>query len=68
MALARVTADAKPFAGIADADPVAKPAPSTAARANPLIFNIATEALLSMSRHPGRRFPYRRCSVAEGCG
>jgi hypothetical protein len=52
VAAACVAADASPFAGIADACPVAKPAPSTAARANPPNFNIAIAALLFRESPP----------------
>jgi hypothetical protein len=47
-----LAADANPFAGIADAGPLAKPAPITAARARPLNFHIAIVALHFLGSPP----------------
>jgi len=54
--LVAVAADASPLAGIADACPIAEPAVSTAARANPPSFHIAIAALLLAESPPKPKF------------
>jgi hypothetical protein len=56
VAVAAVAADASPFAGVADAWPIAEPALSTAARANPPNFHIAIAAFLFYESPPRPKF------------